>query len=866
MKQGFDETVKNGEQYPLEIKPVLDTAEERLARKISSSFSRWNYKVFQWAVGIAQDFNTHNETVKKNDEKPLVPTEAELGRELGSMIVVDDFVIDNSLLAVAMQNAVGYSFDRLAADVGSKSMASAILGAMNLSFDIQYDMTLYNRILDDRKEWLAGKLYDTTTEQIPAILSKGIETGATIDQMTKAIQDVLGMDKDRAAKIARTETNHAVNEAIREQTHKLGIQKYIISTAIGACELCQMAAQKEYSYKAAQGLLPLHPNDRCVLQSVIPKSWLGIEKSIKERGIQKTIEKGYIPIKGMDYYTDDEIEQVKKAVTPVRGKDYLTKEELIKVKEEIAPKKGVDYLVEQEIESIKKAVTPIKDKDYRDGTDGYTPIKGKDYFDGEKGDPGKDGTEIEPEQIVEKLESIKEEKEKLDTKAIKNFDKEVRKRIPKVVVSGGGGGSDGKVKVDSVGQPGFLEDKLKEGANITLTKSGDQIEIAATGSLTETDPIYTSDKPNIALKSEIPTATSDLTNDSGFITSGDIPAETDPVWDSEKGDYLTTANAALTYEPLLPTTPENPETKYLNGNRQWAAIAIGAGGFAGNLYFTNLDSDVSGYKKISYDNDVTEVELSATITNQEVLARTYLYDFPLATDTIDAGVWIANYRVKVSNAVQVTQLRMQVFVYHTNTTETNLWDDYSPEINNTDYVTVRSESNQPAFSVADTDRLGVRIYMKTTAPTAVTINTIIGDGDASYFTTPLRIRHNQLRDLNGDTAYQHIDATDRTNLDNFPTDVSDLTDNSGLIGNATKIQGFDVTTTDPTDGKILVYRTATSEYVLEDKPASGANPAASDVSFTPGGDIVSINVQDAIIELDTEKASKNFAIAMAISL
>ena len=219
------------------------------------------------------------------------------------------------------------------------------------------------------------------------------------------------------------------------------------------------------------------------------------------------------------------------------------------------------------------------------------------------------------------------------------------------------------------------------------------------------------------------------------------------------------------FEPSLPTIPENPATKFLNGDREWKPISIGAGGFAGNLYFTNIDSSVTGYKQISYANDAVEVELSGTLTNQEALLRTYLFENPIATDIIDAGVWVANYRVKVSGTQGVTQLKMEVFLYHTDTTETVLWSSYSPEIQNTDYETIRGESNQPTFACATTDRLGVRIYGKVTANNAITINTIIGNENASYFTTPLRIRHNQLRDLNGDTAFQHITATDRTNID-----------------------------------------------------------------------------------------------------
>lgn len=61
-----------------------------------------------------------------------------------------------------------------------------------------------------------------------------------------------------------------------------------------------------------------------------------------------------------------------------------------------------------------------------------------------------------------------------------------------------------------------------------------EIELNAKGyltSYTETDPIYATDKPNIALKSEIPTKTSQLTNDSDYITS--------EYHDSTKQDKLT---------------------------------------------------------------------------------------------------------------------------------------------------------------------------------------------------------------------------------------------------------------------------------------------------------------------------------------
>ncbi len=242
--------------------------------------------------------------------------------------------------------------------------------------------------------------------------------------------------------------------------------------------------------------------------------------------------------------------------------------------------------------------------------------------------------------------------------------------------------------------------------------------------------------------------------------TGPTGATGDP---GDLSSYLTSANAAATYELLLSSPGTNPATKFLNGNKEWETIAIGGGGYSANLYFTTQASDIPGYSVVSYTSQATEVETTTTISNTEVLARTYLFSAPVGITTYDAGVWIANYRCKVSKPTGVTNIRMEIFRRSTEGTETVLWSEYSPDINNEAYETIRSETNQPVFSMDATDRLGARIYLKTTANN-ITINTIIGGARSSYFTTPLRIRHNQLRSYNEDPAYQHINAADRTLL------------------------------------------------------------------------------------------------------
>ena len=93
-----------------------------------------------------------------------------------------------------------------------------------------------------------------------------------------------------------------------------------------------------------------------------------------------------------------------------------------------APIKGVDFLTPQEVEQIRNEVTPQKDVHFRDGVDGKQGSKG---FTGERGLSGKDGINGRdgkggsPDiaiQVRDKLTSLKGE-ERLDAKAIKGLDK-----------------------------------------------------------------------------------------------------------------------------------------------------------------------------------------------------------------------------------------------------------------------------------------------------------------------------------------------------------------------------------------------------------------------------------------------------------
>lgn len=111
------------------------------------------------------------------------------------------------------------------------------------------------------------------------------------------------------------------------------------------------------------------------------------------------------------------------------------------------PVKGIDYFTKEEIDKVKSELRPIKGKDYfdgKDGKDGYTPIKGIDYFngkdgkDGKNGKDGKDGKDGSPDtkyNIRDKLADLSGE-ERLDAKHIKNIDKQIRMTVTQSGVGG----------------------------------------------------------------------------------------------------------------------------------------------------------------------------------------------------------------------------------------------------------------------------------------------------------------------------------------------------------------------------------------------------------------------------------------------
>ena len=232
-----------------------------------------------------------------------------------------------------------------------------------------------------------------------------------------------------------------------------------------------------------------------------------------------------------------------------------------------------------------------------------------------------------------------------------------------------------------------------------------------------------------------------------------IADEKDPIFNAWLID-----NAAY-LQILLDDAPTNPSTKFLNGLRQWVDVAVvGGGGYQAPLYLTNKASDIAGYKKIEYTPQETPSQIDVTLRRKTTLVATYLYDQPINATYIDSGNHIFSIRAKIDSAGGNTHFTIVPFLRHTNDTETTLFSFDSDEITYTTFQDVAKQIPQGTFYCNLTDRYGFRLYLTTSATSDKTVNILTGDGYPSFIVTPARLRHNQLRDPNGDPNVQHLTA------------------------------------------------------------------------------------------------------------
>lgn len=125
---------------------------------------------------------------------------------------------------------------------------------------------------EDRVNYLAGELTDTLKNAVNQTIVNGIDGGKTYGEIADAIQQTLAVDPNapsfpqyRAVRIARTESQWAINTGMLAQYQTIGAKLVDVDVAPTACPICQgIASGNPYTLGEAQDLIPAHSNCRCV--------------------------------------------------------------------------------------------------------------------------------------------------------------------------------------------------------------------------------------------------------------------------------------------------------------------------------------------------------------------------------------------------------------------------------------------------------------------------------------------------------------------------------------------------------------------------------------------------------------------------
>jgi len=123
-------------------------------------------------------------------------------------------------------------------------------------------------------EWIATRsltlaklLNGTTIEQLRPVLAEGFAEGESISKITKRIEEYYTKaNRIRSKMVARTEVLAASNEGNLQAYEELGVDTVEWYTALDGrtCEICEPYHGETFPVKETHGMLPAHPDCRCV--------------------------------------------------------------------------------------------------------------------------------------------------------------------------------------------------------------------------------------------------------------------------------------------------------------------------------------------------------------------------------------------------------------------------------------------------------------------------------------------------------------------------------------------------------------------------------------------------------------------------
>jgi len=241
---------------------------------------------------------------------------------------------------------------------------------------------------------------------------------------------------------------------------------------------------------------------------------------------------------------------------------------------------------------------------------------------------------------------------------------------------------------------------------------------------------------------------------------------------------ISTINSVLTTNGITSSTNVNDTLNYLQS--QITNLPNGSG--AGQSYFlTDITSSIDNqFKTISTipANGTNQTLTTGVITSSSPnqLMGQFITASALNITEIPAGIYDFNFYANLTNNNLSSYLIIEVYKLSSTLTQTLLFTLTGSDINSSVIIPYNINGTQPAFTVATTDYLMIKIFGKTTSSQNVTINVDYNSSNNySHLHIPfvLKSNHNDLLNIQGGqiNQYNHLTNAQLDNISN-PASIS----------------------------------------------------------------------------------------------
>jgi SPP1 gp7 family putative phage head morphogenesis protein len=182
-----------------------------------------------------------------------------------------------------------YELGKAGMGVPTMEKSGGISASMSTPFHMDRVGILYARVFEDLKG-----ITSQMDSAISRILSQGIIDGDNPKTLVKKLTDATGISRNRARTLARTEVIRAHHLGTVQEYRNWGLSGVKVqaewSTAgFNVCPDCASMEGKIFTLDQIEGMIPRHPNCRCMILPVLNEKGVKTVEKVKEEAIKENI-------------------------------------------------------------------------------------------------------------------------------------------------------------------------------------------------------------------------------------------------------------------------------------------------------------------------------------------------------------------------------------------------------------------------------------------------------------------------------------------------------------------------------------------------------------------------------------------------